>query len=336
MTALVFLEWTLWPLLLSAPLVALGLLLAEVARRRRLSRVLGPREGALLTRATSGRRRSALLFAGGVLLALVALLRPVHGETDDPSAAPSLDLVLCLDLSRSMLARDEAPDRLTRARREVRSLAAAARGERVALVAFAGEARLAVPLTEDLDALAAIADSLDPADLAVGGSDLGAAIEAAGRALEARGAPGGAVVLLTDGEDSGGRALAEASRLARRAVAVHAVGLGSPQGSKIPVIGPDGAPRFLADRAGRDVVTALDVRGLAAIVAPSGGALVQAGDGEEPLVSLLRDRLLPEARGAAGADRARRGEQRFQWPLLAAFLLWMLESWFAAGRGRRA
>lgn len=287
----------------------------------RAASVVGPRLHRLAP-ALAPRRRPlrASLFAAGTLLGLVALLDPAWGEAGEAPEPRGADVVLCLDVSRSMLARDEDPSRLDRAKREIADLAREARGDRLALVAFAGEARLLVPLTGDIDTLVELARGADPLSVAKGGTDLGAALDTARAALDAAGGDRGTIVILTDGEDLGGRGLRAAQTCGRRGIAVHCVGFGTARGSRIAVEGARGE-EYQRDRAGREVLSAADPAALRAIASAAGGESAVGS-----LADLYRRRILPESRRALGvADRPAR-PHRFQWPLLAAFALWIL-SW---------
>ena len=211
------------------------------------------------------------------MLAVVAALQPLWGEGTASSSARGADVVVCLDVSRSMLARDVPPSRLAAAKREIRALARTRAGDRLALVLFAGEARLAAPLTSDVESFCEIVDLADPLSVGRGGTDLGAALEAALAALEGAAGDHAAVILVTDGEDLGGRGLRAAEACKARNVAVHCVGFGSAGGAKIPVAG-DGGTTFLRDRGGAEVVSALDPDGLRRIAEATGGeAVVDAG-----------------------------------------------------------
>ncbi len=282
----------LLPLLLLAPAAWLLFARTDRARARKLERALGPRFPV-------GRRRFALVTAG-VLLGLVAILGPAWGAAEGD--VQGADLVVCLDVSRSMLARDVTPDRLTRAKAEIKALAAGAKGDRLSLVVFAGEARAIVPLTEDMASFAELVNLADPTSVGRGGTDLGAALEAALEVLQGR--PGG-VILVTDGEDLGGRGLAAAKSLGERGNAVHCVGLGTELGSKITT-----ESGFLRDRSGEDVVSALDAAGLRAIADATGGTF----GAQVPELSVTRR-----------TGRSERRENRYQWPLAFALLLWLLD-----------
>jgi Ca-activated chloride channel family protein len=274
-----------------------------------------------------------VLLAAGVGLALLALLHPVFGGEEATMERRGADVVVCLDVSRSMLARDLEPDRLARAKAEVRALAERARGDRMALVLFAGEARVAVPLTRDLRAVADLADLATPEDVLRGGTDLGAALDAALGALAERGAEARAILLLTDGEDHGDGGLRAAHEARRRGVVVHGLGFGTARGSKVVVEGPAGET-FLRDRQGVDVVSALDAGGLQRIAAATGGTSREVGDGAAPLAELYEDRVLPAARGAFEREARRRRENRYQWPLGLALVLWVADLWRSERRRR--
>lgn len=283
---------TYWLLLALPPLAWLLLARAERARARRAQHALGPR-------VPLKPRRFALAIAG-LLLAVVAILGPAWGFA--ASDVKGADVVLCLDVSRSMLARDVEPDRLSRAKSDIRALAADAKGDRLGLVIFAGEARVLVPLTEDMASFGELLDLADETAVGRGGTDLGAALEAA---LGALGGRQGAIVLFTDGEDLGGRGLAAAKLLAERGITVHCVGVGTELGSKIATGGG-----FVRAPSGEDVVSALDAAGLSAIARATGGKF---GD-HPPSISV--------ARRASASDRR---ENRYQWFLAPGLLLWLFD-----------
>ena len=305
----------LLPILLAAPLTGLLLWALGRGRRRRLAHAVGPRAVAL-----AGRRRTrSVLFAGALLLALLAMVQPLWGGRLERRG---VDIVVCLDVSRSMLARDVAPSRLERAKAEIRELTLRATGDRLGLVLFAGDARLAVPLTRDLASFRELAALADPLSIERGGSDLGAAITAAFDVLD----EDETVLLLTDGEDLGESGLRAARVCAGRNVTVHCVGFGSALGAKIPVPGA-GGETFLKDRSGAEVVSAMDPAGLRRIAGATGGEFVDALAGPEALVSVYEERIVPMARESFEAEERLALENRFQWPLLGALVLWMLDLW---------
>jgi Ca-activated chloride channel family protein len=312
------------PVILLAPVAWLVLRMVDRARAERLERLVGPRVRALTGGPDAHRRLRRTLLCGGLLLALVAAAQPRWGDPDDAHTQRGVDVLVCLDVSRSMLARDQAPDRLSAARREILALAERARGDRLGLVAFAGEAALAAPLTSDMESFASLLAQTGPLSVQRGGTDLGAALETALAALPTETGEHEVVLLLTDGEDIEGRGLQVAGRLAERGVAVHCVGFGSLRGSKI-TIERDGVESFLRDRAGSEVVSAMDPASLRRIAEVTGGDFLVAERRPQPLVELYETRVLPMARKTFEERRRRELPNRYQWALAAAFALWILE-----------
>lgn len=308
-----------WPWLVV--LVPIALLLCVVCGRRYHRQVraeLGPRQFALL-----GARRFVVARATCLGLAVaaisIALLRPVVPGRE-AQLAP--DVVLCVDVSRSMLAGDGDPTRFASLRRQAHGLLQGGIGSRFALLAFTSDVQTIAPLTADRDAVAWLLDELLPgAVLTVGGTNVGAAIEV-GCALLEGGATAGDVVLLTDGEDFEGMGERAAMAAAASGHRVHCVGFGSQAGSKI-VIDRAGEQAYLQDASGDDVITRLDVASLRNVVSAGDGTFVRDADGDE-LLRLWRDDLLPYA----AENRLAAGEAdvvpRFGWPLLAGLLLLML------------
>jgi len=323
-------------LLFLAPVLWLAVRFGDRLRARRLQALVGPRLGALVSPA-SRRPVRRLLLALALLLASVAALVPESRASAAGTNWRGTDLVVCLDVSRSMLARDMAPDRLTRAKREIIALAGAAQGDRLALVVFAGDARLVVPLTQDALSFAGLAAGVEPSAAGRGGTDIGAALDRARTALPAaaddRTKRFAAVLLLTDGEDLAGGGLDAARALHEAGVAVHCIGFGSTRGSKITVE-DDGPSHFLRDRKGADVISSLDAPALRRLAEETGGSYVDARSEDEALAHLYTERILPAARASVEhGDEEERGFP-YQVPLLFAFLLGTTALWL--GEGRRA
>lgn len=327
-----------WPCLLAAPLSWLLLRRMHAERSRRSAELLGPRAAVLSAEARPelGRRKQAL-FSAGLLLAGLAVMQPAGGAAgggiqDGLPAPGALDLLVCLDVSRSMLARDLLPTRLARAQAEIRALAARARGDRLGLVAFAGEARLLLPLTQDLDLYAELVELAEPGSAGRGGTDLGAALDAALAALPASAEGHAAILLLSDGEDLEQTGAAAAARCAARGIPVHCLAFGSARGSKIALPGAQGE-EFLRDRSGSEVLSAADLAGLRALALATGGSFTEAASAPQALERLYEEQLRGMHRPAADAAGVPARANLYAIPLLGAFLLWILEL-ALAGRTR--
>jgi len=318
-----------WPFLLALPLAALLLWWLGRRRARSLARTLGPRFRLLAS--NRGAPRRIAFFVVGLLFALVAILQPAWGEGTRTVEKRGVDLVVCLDVSRSMLARDDRPNRLARAQKEIDELARRAEGDRMALVLFAGDAQLAVPLTRDRDSLATMAGLATPLSVARGGSDLGAALMTALNALAGASGEHEAIVLVTDGEDLQQSGLRAARACANRGITVHTIGMGSRLGAKIP-LESEGGEAYLRDAGGAEVVTAMNPEGLRRIAEETGGAFLAAADESRPLVELYEQRIQPMARKAFESREKKERTNRYQWPLMAAFLCWILDLWLGVRR----
>jgi Ca-activated chloride channel family protein len=269
---------------LLAAVLALAVVGAVQLHRRRalLARVAGPQARRVAPRAgtTLPAARLGASLLGLALLAL-ALSRPQCGTRTELAKRYGVDVVIALDVSRSMLARDLKPDRLGRATLEVGALLDSLAGDRVGLVVFAGEAFVQCPLTTDYAAARLFLRAVSPQSVPQQGSDLGNALQAARQVLEASSAGDGrakVVLLVTDGEDLEGGAAAAAARLGEAGIRVHALAVGTPAGEPIPLT--DAAGRvtgYKKDRGGEPVVTRLDLATLRAVVEKGGGELFEVG-----------------------------------------------------------
>ncbi len=308
------------PLLLLVAALAALLIggLAVWVRRRRIRAAEGWSR-ALGEAARVHGRRSPWLLAGVALFAGIGLAGPRWGNAERMNESRALNLVLVVDISRSMLAQDVAPDRLSRALGVGRRLVQDHPGDRLGLIAFAARPYLLAPLTLDQSALAMQLDALDPEVASEGGSGVAAALEQA-RAVLGAAVEGGdkAVILLTDGESfEGERALAAAGAAVRGdGVTLVVVPVGTPEGARIPT--SDGG--WHQDATGVDVVTRRRDDLLEAIVGAANGVLIPpdapdpAGEVRRALARLER----ATARDRAAAERVPRG---WLFALAAAALL---------------
>jgi Ca-activated chloride channel family protein len=244
----------LFPLLVAAPVVGVGVgVLALLARRRRIraatawSRALGA------TAAAFG-RRSPLLLGGVALLGGIALAGPRWGSAVRSTDARAINVAIIMDVSKSMLAQDVTPDRLTRASGLARRLVQDLDGDRLGLVAFASRGYLLSPLTLDQSALEVQLDALDTEMLSEGGSGIASALNTARDVLSAAKEGGDrAIVLFTDGESFEGEPALQAAGedLKKDRISLVVVTVGDTKGTKIPE--PGGG--FHRDQNGLEVGT---------------------------------------------------------------------------------
>lgn len=319
------------PELLWVPLLVLIVQLAGLAglrqKRADLLRLVSTRQLARFAPHAS-RARSALrlvLACAALLFLGFSILGPVRGYTSRETIRRGLDIVVCLDTSRSMLAQDLRPNRLERAKREVRGLLEHLRGDRCALVAFSGDAREVAPLTHDRQTLGALLEHVSPGDNQRGGTDLAAAIQHSLDLFDGRTGSHEAICLLTDGEDLEGRAAELASMAAERGIRVYVVGVGTEAGGKIPFVDGQGREGFLRGPDGEEVVTRLDGASLTAITERTGGAYLSVEMSPTPLEELYTSRIASlEGREFESGER-KVPHDRFQWTLALAVLCMLLE-----------
>jgi Ca-activated chloride channel family protein len=316
--------WMLWLLGLIPALAALYLL----ARGRNQQAGLAFGE-ALMTRPrrASSWRGPALLLAGLTLLGL-GMAGPRWGRDWSRSAAPGRDVMIVLDVSRSMFA--EAPSRLEQAREALKSLCDGLRfrgGHRLGLVVFAGRAEVACPLTHDLDHFLSVVESLDtgspPPGLGVG-TRIGAGIAQGLSAFEGRGREGRDMILISDGDDPqrDGEYRGGAQKARDEGVQVHCLAVGSPEEPRrIPH--PDGGWVMDGDR---PALTALEEAPLREIAQRTGGKLLRLGSGPIDLAA----HYLQWARESVDVDSPDHLPSYHQrqgwllWPALALLLLTFL------------
>lgn len=267
----------------------------------------------------------------GLALAVVSLAEPRFDKQIRTVTARGADVMLIVDLSRSMDARDVDPSRLQRARREVADLARMVQGDRVGLVVFSGGAYLRLPLTADLVALQNVLEASDTSTFQAQGSALGAAIDEAIAGLSrSEGQAGQAILVLSDGEiHDGAGALEAADRAADLGVAIYAMGIGI-EAAPIPL--PDGT---LLTQGGKVVKSAPDFTVLQQVAERTGGAFVQSVASTRDIEGLyqgeIRRKLVTVERSSSQRETWRAA---FQWPLGLGLLLWLGGAWLGDGRRR--
>jgi Ca-activated chloride channel family protein len=314
-----------WVLALGAALVALAGWLARSAERRRRAALARFGDPAVLARASvlPGQRTAAALWAlrlGALALGLVALARPQLGERQADLVRTGRDLLVLLDLSRSMQVTDAGGTRLAAAKRIAWDLAERAPGDRVGLVVFGGSAFLQLPLTSDRGALRLFLDQASPDDLGDPATDVSAALITAVRTFEHEGDQGRrAVVVLSDGESGEGDMEDAAGELRRHALPVFAVGVGTAAGGPVPADSSEAPEKFHRNHIGQIVISRLEEADLQAAARARGGAYAHWDRPSEMRrleagLDAVRPRVLAARKEAERADR-------FQWPLAVAVLL---------------
>ncbi|MGZ3442281.1 MAG: VWA domain-containing protein, partial [Polyangia bacterium] len=271
----------LW-LLAIVPILVVAYALDGQRRRRLLERIGHHQMIARMTATFSPARRRwrTVLLVAGVALLVLALARPQMPGRAKLTESRGLDLVVALDFSKSMLARDIYPTRLDRAKAELARFIDTLRGDRVGLVAFAGET-MSYPLTVDYEAAKLFWRDLGPDDMPVGGTDLGRALGASTELLthvrerEGKKRPAQVILLITDGEDTEGQGVAAAKKAAALGIKIFTLGIGSNDKPPVPLYDEDGKQHgYVSDENGEPVRVGLDAAALQQIASLTGGEYV--------------------------------------------------------------
>lgn len=312
-----------WLLLLIVP-AAILLRLAARNRKRTLMELTGDRGGTppLSWRVRRGLART--LQAAAFMLIVAALCRPQWGQVATQQHSQGLDILIALDVSRSMLADDVSPNRLEAAKAAVAGLLPRLRGDRIGLIAFAGSAFLVCPLTTDYGTFAEVLAELGPESLPLGGTSLAGALNEARRSHAGRSEGGRILILISDGEDHGNEADAAAA-LRGAGIAVYSVMAGTPKGGLIPLPGGD----FLRSPDGAIVKSSSRSAALQAIAAATGGYRLDLSADRKALETLYATDLSKRERRDVHSTRYQLAE-RFQIPLALALLLLFIEPFVIA------
>ena len=316
----------LWVATACVPLLAGFLIWSWRRKQKAAARFVRSRLWAQLTVGVSYPRQilKRVLFAVAVVLVLVTLARPQVGFIEEEARASGLDIVVCFDVSRSMLASDVAPNRLARAKLAAYDLAGIARSDRLALVPFAGNAFLQVPLALDDEAFLQSVRALDTDVIPEQGTALADALKEALNAFGKDSTGARAVVILTDGEDHEEGAVEAARAAAKDGVRIFTIGVGTAQGALLQAPDPYGNPIFVKDADGNAVKSRLNEPALKQL-AEAGGGFYLPLQGRRTLQTLYDRGLAPLPKTEFKAGRAREWIERFQWPLGVAILLLMVE-----------
>jgi Ca-activated chloride channel family protein len=306
-------------------LLPIALSVWSAGRRRRA-------DWAALARVTRPPKNRGWNWIAAIAFLCTALAQPRWGRLAEQTP-PGHDVVLLVDVSRSMAAEDATPNRLGRAIAEAQSLLVALgkeRGDRAAVVAFAGEGELRCPLTEHLGAAYETLKELQPGEVQPGGSDFGQALLAALSAFDQEDrTEGRAIVVFSDGEshDESWRAVSE--RLKSLKVIVHGVTIGDAAGGHEIPAGPDHKPLKYHDEV---VLSRRSDASLREICKMTGGMFIPLGLSRGDLGELYRTRIAPAERRTRSRDPATDRVERFPVFVAAALACGLFGSWPVSGR----
>lgn len=312
-------------------LVCAGMVVVFIRFDRRreadLAKLVHPRFRDRMIGGVSQRLRifKRVLWLLAVWLLFVAIARPQMGYEWNEVKRRGIDILFAVDTSRSMLAEDLSPNRLERARLGIIDFVNRLEGDRVGLIPFAGSAFALCPLTLDYEAFRESLGALDTDIIPHQGTNIASAIEEASRLFDEQGNNFRVLILITDGEDLEGSVVDVAKTAAENGMTIHTVGVGSPEGTTIPVRLPNGRVDQLRDAQGNVVRTSLDESTLMKIAEATGGIHVSLGRGAEGLNTIYQERLRLVPKSELEQRMERIPLERFEWPLGLAVILLLIE-----------
>jgi len=273
-------------LLLLVPIFPLAYAALMALRKRRIARLADKRMAAELMPSYSRAREwvKVVLFSLGFMFFTIGLARPQIGAKLSQRQTRGAEIMICLDVSNSMLAQDYSPNRLERAKLAISSLVDKLRDDRIGLIVFAGNSFVQLPITTDYVSAKMFLSSIDTGAVPVQGTAIGDALMTAARSFSAQSEKSRVIILITDGENHEDDAISAAKEVAKSGIRIYTIGVGSAQGQPIPVNGS-----LLEDKDGNIVVSKLDEKVLKQVASAGGGAYIHAGNEEFGLNPIIDD-----------------------------------------------
>ena len=322
-----------WPLVLWSLVIPFALLANDLLRRRKAttaptaSKIIqaeATRHSVVIGQWSFQRRagKPRVRFALGLALAILALARPQWGQLEEPIFDQSREILIALDLSRSMTASDVTPTRLDRGKLLITSLLERLDGERVGLVVFAGTSFLQSPLSADYEILRDFLPALNPDFLPQGGSNYRALLETSLAAFGASGSADRFLVILSDGEATDDNWKPLADELKTKSIRIIGLGIGTGEGAMLP----DGTGGFIKDERGAVVLSKLESATLQQLADTTNGVYTDASSWVD-LAQLLNTTVETGRKGEFRERSRVRLAERFQWALAPALLFFVWSFW---------
>lgn len=284
-------------------------------------------------------RRMALrygLLAAAIIFMWIALARPQWGFYWAGSSDSGRDVIFAIDLSKSMLCKDAAPDRFTRAKSEISGFVSESSGDRFALIGFAGDAFIYCPLTMNRNSFLRILENLGVGDIRKGGTSYYSLMETAARSMGGAASDHKVLVILSDGEDTEGGVDKAIEEARKSGISVYSIGIGTSAGGTIPDTEEGRTGSVVKDDKGKPVRTRLDEESLKKISESTGGVYIAEG---EMAGAIGKVRSAWEAKSDPSGSQELFGKaykERFQLPLFIAFMCLSLELLLSmANKGNR-
>ena len=320
----------LW-LLLLVPLILIGYALLRRARRKRMRRFGDEALVRALMPSWSASKGwwRTVLFCLGFACFSVGLARPLLGAKLVERETKGAEIMICLDVSNSMLAQDYSPDRLSRAKLAISRIVDRLQGDRIGLIIFAGSSFVQLPITTDYVSAKMFLGSINPQSVPIQGTAIGDAIRTAAKSFSLQSEKSRAIIVITDGENHEDDAVDAARQVAETGIRIYTIGVGSVQGQPIPMDGD-----LLKDKDGNIVVSRLDEETLKRIASVGNGAYVRAG-GEEFGLNPILDEIRKLEDERFNSLVFEEYDEQYMYFFAAALFFFVLEALIGERRPRR-
>jgi Ca-activated chloride channel family protein len=270
-----------------------------------------------------------LLFS----LMITGIAGPKFGTKIESQKRKGSEIIIALDVSNSMMAEDIAPNRLERAKQALSKLVDRLGDDKIGLIVFAGEAFVQLPITNDYVSAKMFLGTISPDIVPVQGTAIGKAITLATSSFSPASNAGKAVIVITDGENHEDNPVEAAREAAKKDIIVHTIGIGSVQGTPIPIRTKSGQRDFIKDRAGNVVMSRLDETTLQETASAGKGIYVRATASNMGLTDVL-DEISDLEKSEYDAKIIVDYAEWFQWPFGAALLLLLTELLISGKRNK--
>jgi Ca-activated chloride channel family protein len=297
-----------------------------ISRKKKLQRLGEANLISELIPYSSKRKRiiKVILFLLGFSSLVIALCNLQTGSKLTEVKREGADIIVCIDVSNSMMAQDLSPDRLTRAKYALEKMIDGLQGDRLGLVIFAGEAYVQLPITTDYSAAKLFLESIGPGMVPVQGTNLSDAITKASESFSNDEGKNRAIILITDGENHDSEAIKAAEDAGKNGIMINTIGIGSLDGVPIPIIENGHMKGYRKDKEGQTVITKLNAELLKTIASKANGVFVQASQADIGLGAVL-DKIGELDKAQLENKMYTDYEDQFQWFLGLALILFFIE-----------
>ncbi len=274
----------------------------------------------------------SFFFVLVVVFSVFSLARPQWGYEVREIKRRGTDILLVVDVSRSMLTRDVKPSRLERTKLAIKDLIKKLKGDRIGLIAFAGDAFLICPLTVDYSGFLLNLEDLSPGIVPRGGTNIAAALREALKEYDAAGTKYKAVIIITDGENLEEDPMPLVDKAKEKGIRVFSIGVGTQEGELIQVENENGSTDFLKDNQGNFVKSRLNESLLQKIALTTGGLYVRASGTQFGLELIYDQEISKFEKKDLQVRSEKRYFERFQFPLALALIFLIVEMVFPLRR----